>query len=252
MGSASVCDAFVATLLEKSRGIIKRAFGVDYRLSSAAPFLQSNPFPAALIDALSGYFYLVKGLGFEPKNIIVEGISAGGHLAISLVRYLNHASIPGLCRPGGLLLISPTGDWGGTHDGLDSSLERNKSFDFVYHFLKSGYSARALLGKLPVERLCQSPWLSPASKEINPFEGNFKMFPKTCVLAGGVEVGLDQIKTLRDRIITDNNPSTLLYLEYPDAIHVFPLIAWHEPERSEAVAACSIWMKELCEWSLGF
>jgi acetyl esterase/lipase len=69
-----------------ARGILEhcksfqRAFSIEYRLSSTAPYASTNPFPAALMDALAGYNHLVNNVGFDPSDIVVEGDSAGGHL----------------------------------------------------------------------------------------------------------------------------------------------------------------------------
>ncbi|CAG8532773.1 10959_t:CDS:2 [Dentiscutata erythropus] len=71
-----------------------RAFGFDYRL---AP---QSPFPAALIDTLAAYLYLIQppsDAGFEPinpKNIIIMGDSAGGGLALSTMLVLRDAGLP--------------------------------------------------------------------------------------------------------------------------------------------------------------
>jgi acetyl esterase/lipase len=55
---------------------VHRVFSVEYRLSSAKPFPEENPFPAALVDALTAFNYLVHDVGFAPSDIIVEGDSA--------------------------------------------------------------------------------------------------------------------------------------------------------------------------------
>ena len=65
-----------------------RIFGLEYRLSSAPPFKAANPFPASLIDAISGYRYLVEDIGFHPSRIVLSGDSAGGGIALNLARYL--------------------------------------------------------------------------------------------------------------------------------------------------------------------
>ncbi|KAF8515474.1 hypothetical protein JB92DRAFT_2914984, partial [Gautieria morchelliformis] len=86
-------------VLGQCAGKVDRAFGLDYRLSSSAPLPPLNPFPAALVDALSGYYYLVKTLGFSPRNVILGGDSAGSNLAVVLVRYLETANISSLSGP---------------------------------------------------------------------------------------------------------------------------------------------------------
>ncbi|RIB20144.1 Alpha/Beta hydrolase protein [Gigaspora rosea] len=81
-----------------------RAFGFDYRL---AP---QSPFPAALIDTLAAYLYLIQppsDSGFEPinpKNIVIMGDSAGGGLALSLLLVLRDVGLP---QPVGATCWSP-------------------------------------------------------------------------------------------------------------------------------------------------
>jgi len=60
----------------------------EYRLASTKPLPNAHPFPTQLLDALAGYNYLVNVGGFEPKNIIVAGNSAGSNLAHALTQYL--------------------------------------------------------------------------------------------------------------------------------------------------------------------
>src|SRR6266498_919791 len=65
-----------------------RAFSFDYRL---AP---QSPFPAAVVDSLAAYFYLIQppaDAGFEPispKQIVLMGDSAGGGLALAVLLVL--------------------------------------------------------------------------------------------------------------------------------------------------------------------
>lgn len=58
---------------------------VSYRLAGA-----QSPFPAAVQDVLSCYSYVLD-LGVPLENITVVGDSAGGNLAIALLRYLETA-----------------------------------------------------------------------------------------------------------------------------------------------------------------
>jgi acetyl esterase/lipase len=91
-------------LLDKTK-TVNRLFSLEYRLSSSAPFLTANPFPAALIDAITGYNYLISGARFEPGNIIIVADSAGGHLALTFLRYLVETSV--LPVPGAFIGLSP-------------------------------------------------------------------------------------------------------------------------------------------------
>ncbi|KAJ1032457.1 hypothetical protein NDA16_000481 [Ustilago loliicola] len=65
------------------QGKLLRSFSLDYRLCvPGRP--RAGSYPAALLDALSGYLYLVRELGFKEENIIIAGDSAGGNLALAL------------------------------------------------------------------------------------------------------------------------------------------------------------------------
>lgn len=78
-----------------------------YRLSSAHG--GRNPFPAALQDALTAYLYLVKELGIPQGVVTLSGDSAGGNIAVALLRYLGEfgreLGLPG--APGSVFLIAP-------------------------------------------------------------------------------------------------------------------------------------------------
>jgi len=79
--------------------------GVQYRLCLST----STSFPAPILDALSGYFYLTRQLGFDPRNVVLMGDSSGGHLALCLSRYTAELGLP---HPGFIALTSPLGDCG--------------------------------------------------------------------------------------------------------------------------------------------
>ncbi|KAA1475330.1 alpha/beta-hydrolase [Dentipellis sp. KUC8613] len=227
--------------LQDNNGIFPRLFGVEYRVSSAAPFPSANPFPAALLDGLAGYRYLVHTLHFSPDNIVLGGDSAGGHLALSLARYLALAALPGAPQPRGLLLFSPTLDWGCTHDTTpDCSMARNARSDVVAAILKAGYTPRALRGKLPPDAATRNPWISPASLELEHTDDLFAGLPPTCIVAAGAEQTVDAMRTGRDSLVRDLGQGKVRYLEYEDAYHDFLTTSW-EPERTQAV-------KDLVEW----
>lgn len=113
------------------KGVLEHAtsigpiFSVEYRVSAGPPFHPANPFPTAVLDALVAYNCLVNEVGFEPANIIIEGDSAGGNLALALTKYLIEnrdalvgATLPGarsVAPPGGAILCSPWCDMGRSH-----------------------------------------------------------------------------------------------------------------------------------------
>lgn len=94
---------FASTLL--SHAGFDAVFAITYRLSG---YGKTNPFPAALQDALTSYLYLVRTLGIPSENIVLVGDSAGGNLVIGLLRYFQefgHDLQIGL--PGQAVLIAP-------------------------------------------------------------------------------------------------------------------------------------------------
>lgn len=76
----------------------QRALSLEYRLAG------KTSFPGILLDVLAGYLYLLEECGFEAKNVIVMGDSAGALLALALARYLRDEKL--LEQPGGLVLLS--------------------------------------------------------------------------------------------------------------------------------------------------
>jgi acetyl esterase/lipase len=80
----------------------------QYRLSTLPPSNTSNPFPAALQDTLTSYLYLLNELNISAKDIVLSGDSAGGNLAIALLRYIaDYGSNLDLPTPSAGLLWSP-------------------------------------------------------------------------------------------------------------------------------------------------
>ncbi|KAH9888977.1 alpha/beta-hydrolase [Cubamyces lactineus] len=224
----------------------ERIFQSDYRISSIDPLPTAGAFPAALMDALAGYKYLVHDLGFKPENIIIMGESAGAALAFNLTRYLSQNDLPGLgrVRPRGQLLLSPASDWGATHEGPGSSFERNWDCDMVHSFFE-GFPTKALVGKLPPEAAWENSWISPSSKRLPNPEGLFKGLPPTCIIVGGAEMLVDVVKTLSDRIIADNGEAIVDYYEVPHAAHVPMTHTWHEPESRMGYERCARWLESL-------
>jgi acetyl esterase/lipase len=233
-------------LLELAKPI-HRTFSIEYRLSSTEPGAVANPFPAALFDALAGYNYLVNVVGYSPSNIIVCGESAGGNLTHALTRYLVENSesesvkVPG--PPGSVILLSPWCDMSGSHDTPGSSFRVYQNVDVI---VPGNLGTRAFLGPHGPEFGETNRYISPSCKSLAV---NFKGFPRTFIVAGGVELLLDEIRTLRSRMCRDLGEGDGLtaedgkvkYVEEPDAVHVYVALAWHEPEKSRT-------MKEIADW----
>ncbi|KAG5353784.1 hypothetical protein C0989_002567 [Termitomyces sp. Mn162] len=234
-----------------ARGILQhtesfhRVFALEYRLSSAAPFVIDAPFPAALLDALAGYNYLVNVVGFSPADIIIAGDSAGGNLTQALTRYLveyqGFDKLP--APPGGIILLSPWSDLGVSHDSPTGSSDVFLNSDYI-DCSRGGinYAKKAYLGKMTLSPslIPRNPYICPASLDPD-LVIDFKGFPRTFLVAGGAEVLYDQIITLRDRMAKDLGDQ-FTYYEAKDAFHDYLIFEWHEPERTETLKAIAKWV----------
>ncbi|KAF9501579.1 alpha/beta-hydrolase [Pleurotus eryngii] len=239
-----------------SKGILKRTdsihrvFAIEYRLSSES----FAPFPAALLDALAGYNYLVNQVGIHPADIVFEGDSAGANLAHALTRYLiehqNDATVQLPAPPGSLLLLSPWVD-------LSSSHDRNPATDSSFRFADSDYLDGVFIGPHGYGAAETNRYISPAAKNPMIFDSDsregtslFNGFPRTFIVVGGAETLYDQIKTFIDRMVSDlghgdgvkDDEGKVAWYEAPDAVHDFLIFAWHEPERTDALKAIAAWI----------
>ena len=236
------------------RGIIQnsesfsRALSVDYRLSSGPPLESKNPFPAAVIDAIAAYKYLVCGLGFLPQNIIVGGDSAGGNLALALARYVIETRFPHLPPPGGLLLSSPLADMSFSRSKTGSSHFLNSESDiFDPPRELFTYMVDAYIGEMDSDETKYNKYLSPISELVvsaNADEDGklFSGFPRSYIMGGGAEAMFDDIVALAERMKDDGVDVVTDFP--PDAVHGYPMFSWHEPERTETFVKCAAWLDE--------
>jgi acetyl esterase/lipase len=256
VGGVATLDHPIANItlgLLKNVVSVHRALSLEYRLSTTAPLTPSNPFPAALLDAIAGYNYLVNDLGFHPENIIIEGDSAGGHLALNLTRYLvenKNSSIPNLpSPPGSLLLLSPWCDIGTSHDVPRSTAWLQADFDLEPNGID--YAKAAFIGPHGVGFANTNPYMSPSSLN-DSLIIHFHGFPRTMIVSGSAENLLPQIKVLRDRMVRDLGHDTgdssssqgkVRYVEIADCPHDFIVFPFMEPERTLALKEIANWLR---------
>lgn len=163
------------TILAAKNGI--RVFCAAYRL---AP---ESPYPAALDDAAEAYEFLIS-CGYEPKDIVLCGESAGGGLIYALCHKLKALSRP---LPGGLIAISPWLDLtlsGSSYEDVgDNDPTLSKECLEYYASLYSGAADR------------KNPLLSPLF-------GDVSGFPPSLIFVGSSEILRDDSvrmhKKLRD------------------------------------------------------
>ena len=218
-----------------------------------------SPFPAALIDALAGYLYLVK-LGFREQDIIIVGDSAGGNLALALTRYLvlNEERRRGLPKvPAALVLLSPCTDVSEQfldNPGPQSSQTTNTKRDWLVPI--NGGMARAcagvFLGGRPehVELAYRNPYISPASPVLLGLTPDspvrtvyFKGFPRTFIDNGRFETFYDQILRLKDAMVEDLAEDMVFYNEVDGATHDYLTIDWCDPDRTETSKKILRWLE---------
>lgn len=234
--------ATIAKGLLKNFSSVQRLFCVEYRLSKTS----AGAFPAALLDALAAYVYLVNDIGFLPANIIVEGDSAGGNLALALTRYLvesqnNAEGVPVPSPPSALVLFSPWADMGLSHFTFGSIAAKNSATDYISGMAEVDYARRMFCGQNGKDSVSVNPYMSPAS--IDPrMKIDFKGFPRTFIVAGGAEVLLGVIRTLKERMARDLGDNKVGYYEATEGIHDYVAFTEWEPERTETYKAIAEWL----------
>ncbi len=216
---------------------VQRVFSVEYRLSE----IDTNPFPAALLDGIAAYDYLVNVVGYDPSDIIVEGDSAGGNLALALIRYLveykGHDGIPP--PPSAVIMLSPWADVDLSALTSGTGITNQKS-DYVSDGPTFLFARKVFCGSMGVEAAQTNRYISPASLDPR-MKVDFKDFPRTFIVCGGAEVLADVIRTLRNKMVEDIGEK-VTYFEAPDAIHdylAFPAM----PERRETYKAIATWIE---------
>ena len=249
-------------LQNSSSPSIRRTFAVEYRLSSPGEPGKGAvfPFPAAFIDGLAGYLYLIK-LGFPEENIILVGDSAGGNLALALVRYLlsNKEQQPQLPKiPGSLVVLSPGTDVSemfNENPGPHSSITLNAERDWLVPINSGLISACALvfLGGRPehVELTYRNPYISPASSILlgltpdSPIRTiSFKGFPRTFIDNARFEAFYDQIRRLGEAMVEDLGEEMVMYNEADGCTHDYLTIDWHDPDRTITSKKILKWLGE--------
>lgn len=168
IGTGRERDAgFAAKLLVEH--VAEKAFLPQYRLSSKP----GGRFPAALQDAVTSYQYLLD-LGIPASSIVVSGDSAGGNLAITLLRYLtDHKGL--MPAPSAALLWSPWVNLVGCNEA--GIVERNRNFATDY--LTSPLIVWGTRGFVPDFMEANNPYISPYNA---PFATETPLWVQTCSL----------------------------------------------------------------------
>lgn len=136
----------------------------QYRLATDA----KTRFPAAIQDGLTAYRYLLSR-GISASDIVLSGDSAGGNLAMNLMRYLVEQK--GVMQPPRAVLL-----WSPWLDLTINSATLEKNPHFKTDYIPSSFArwaTRAYLGDVPASH----PYVSPCGNE---FPTPVPVFLHTC------------------------------------------------------------------------
>ena len=180
----------------------------EYRL---AP---EHPYPAGLQDCVGVYRALLD-YGYNPKNIVVAGDSAGGGLTMSLMLKLRHSGVP---LPGAAVLISPFLDLTASGESVTTRAAQEPWFraDDIHVVIKY---------YCPDEDL-EDPLVSPVF-------ANVSGLPPTLVQVGDDEILLSDSTRIAENMKAADVDADLQV--FPEMWHVFQLFVGKMPESRVAV-----------------
>jgi len=248
--SAHPADLVAGSAIGTLRALphLRRLLSIEYRLTTGEPVAPAaNPFPAALLDVLSGYSYLVNVLKFAPKNIIVAGDSCGANLALALLRSIRELQNPDFGMPKAAILYSPWADPGDSHHTENSSVANFGHIDYAASYVQNMWAIQVYTAPFGKGFYAANPYVSPASKVLpsQVQQGIFKGFPKTIIFGGEYEQLIDSIRTLRDKMETDMGKDAVTYMENKDGVHDIAPLLWFEPERGQMLRKVTEWYSTL-------
>ncbi|KUJ17705.1 alpha/beta-hydrolase [Mollisia scopiformis] len=222
--------AFAASILTKHIG---KTLMVSYRLSSNS----NGRFPAALQDAVSAVHYLLD-LGIPYSDIVISGDSAGGNLAISLLRYLSTSGDDEKAVFKGALLWSPWVD-------LAISMTPQILYESPHRFTDYIAPAFAIWG---ANAYCpkdgplkmDSEWISPGP---NPFRTRTPVW----VQGNDQEILVEQIKEFEEgmRKIEGNRVGWHNEVVATHDILLLGNVSGFESEAERAAGKAREWLDEL-------
>ena len=184
------------------------ALGVDYRL--APEYL----FPAAVEDCLAAYNWAL-GHGFEPRNIVLAGDSAGGGLVVSVLLAARDFALP---LPAAGVCFSPwvdlqcTGESMSVNDDLDAFIKYEGLFA----------RAQSYLGEADPKH----PWASALYADLHGL-------PPLLIHVGSAETLLDD--STRLAILAKDSGVDVSLKIWDDMVHVWQLFASVLPEGQQSI-----------------
>ncbi|ORA20458.1 acetyl hydrolase [Mycobacterium arosiense ATCC BAA-1401 = DSM 45069] len=180
---------------------------IDYRL---AP---KHRFPTAADDVRAGWDWLVETCGVPPKQIVICGDSAGGHLSVDLLLQ------PGVKHPAAMVLFSPLYDL-----TFELALARER--------IRPDPATRAANAVRLVGLYHSGVDLTHQRLTLDVAGG--PALPPTLIQAGGAEMLEEDARQLAADIRTAGGRCELQI--WPHQVHVFQALPRMTPEAAKAMA----------------
>lgn len=202
------CDSHRHLVSHIARAAGVRALVPEYSL---AP---ENPFPAAVEDVVEVYRALLDQ-GFEARNIVIAGDSAGGGLAVAGLLACRDAGLP---MPAAAFLLSPWLDLSGSgesmqsRDGHDPWFRPRDMAVIACHY-------------------CRSDQLSDPL--VSPVFADVRRFPPTFIQVGDDEILLSDATRLAENL--ESCGCEVKLDVYPEMWHVFQAFLLVVPEARAAI-----------------
>jgi epsilon-lactone hydrolase len=181
----------------------------EYRL---AP---EQPFPAAVEDAQKVYRWLL-AQGYQPKNIVIVGDSAGGGLSLAAVLALREAGDP---LPAAVVCLSPWADL---------------AFTGQSHATKTAAEAMLTSAGLREWAAYYADTEKPTHPLISPVYADFHGFPPLLIQVGSEEILLDDALMVAEKAQADGVAVTLQV--WASLWHVWHALGDLLPENRRAFA----------------
>jgi epsilon-lactone hydrolase len=184
-------------------------FSIDYRLAPR------HRFPAAADDVRTGFDWLVRTCGVLPKQIVIAGDSAGGHLAVDMLLQPEVASNP----PAGLVLFSPLYD-----------------LTFALSLARERVRPDPAIRAADAVRLVNlyRAGIDPTHQRLTLDVAGGPTLPPTLIQAGGAEMLQEDARALAADIQTAGGRCELQI--WPHQVHVFQALPRMSPEAAKAMA----------------
>lgn len=193
---------------ELARRCRARVLALDYR---QAP---EHVFPAWLDDAIAAYQHLLEQ-GTAPGHIVIAGDSAGGNLTLVTLLRLRELNLP---LPAGAVCLSPWTDL--------SCSYKSHSTNARHEAMLNPAGLKALGLRHIGDRDPKHPLISPAHADLTGL-------PPLMLHVGSTEILLDDARAIRRN--ARRAGVNLVYREWKDMPHVFPLFHGFLPEGRKAL-----------------